>query len=305
MRKIAVIGIGHVGSTVAYTLVNRQLCDQLVLLDKNRQLADAERNDLMDGAVGQTGHVAIISSNEQQLASCNVVIFAAGDISILQHSSDRFAELNYTKTVVEEWAPKLRNFAGIIINITNPCDVITQYLQELTGLPKTRVFGTGTTLDTARMQNGVAEKLQVNPNSVVGYVLGEHGNSQFVAWSTVRIASQSINAMLSQSELAAIEKSDQQSAWHTIQAKGYTSYGIANQAAICAEAVLKDAHQVLTVTNFAAEANCYAGHPAVVGAAGILKDFQLELPKAEQQKWQTSIGKIKSMYSTINQAAAN
>lgn len=95
MRKIAVIGIGHVGSTVAYTLVNRQLCDQLVLLDKNRQLADAERNDLMDGAVGQTGHVAI-SSDEQQLASCDVVIFAAGDISILQHSSDRFAELNYT-----------------------------------------------------------------------------------------------------------------------------------------------------------------------------------------------------------------
>lgn len=300
MRKIAIIGVGNVGSTVAYTIVERQLCDQLVLLDKNQQLADAERNDLLDGTVGQNGHVAIISSDDQQLASCDVIIFAAGDISILQHSSDRFAELNYTKTVVEEWAPKLRNFAGVIINITNPCDVITQYLQSLTGLPKARVFGTGTTLDTARMHNGIAEKLQVNPNSVAGYVLGEHGNSQFVAWSTVRIASQLITDALSQSELAAIEKGAQQSAWQTIHAKGYTSYGVANQAAICAEAVLKDSQKVLTVTNFDVSADCYAGHPAIIGATGIIKDFQLQLSQVEQSEWQTSIAKIKSMYNAID-----
>lgn len=244
--------------------------------------------------------MAIISSDEQQLSSCDVIIFAASDISILQHNSDRFAELNYTKTVVEEWAPKLRNFAGVIINITNPCDVITQYLQSLTGLPKARVFGTGTTLDTARMHNGIAEKLQVNPNSVAGYVLGEHGNSQFVAWSTVRIASQLITDALSQSELAAIEKSAQQSAWQTIQAKGYTSYGVANQAAICAEAVLKDSQKVLAVTNFDVSADCYAGHPAIVGAEGIIKDFQLQLSQVEQSEWQTSIAKIKSMYNAID-----
>lgn len=301
MKKVAVIGIGHVGSTVAYTLVARQLCDTLVLFDKNEKLVAAEKNDLTDGQVGRNGQVKILASDLNQLQDCDLVIFAAGDISILQHSNDRFDELKYTKTTVEEWAPKLKaaHFKGILLNITNPCDVITQYFQQLTGFPKHRVIGTGTTLDTARMQVAVGRQMHVDPNSVHGYVLGEHGNSQFVAWSGVRLTDQALTEVLMPEQLAAFAETAKQGAWDTISGKGYTSYGIANQANICAEAILKDMHLILPVSNYSTQVDCYMGHPAVVGAEGIQQDYHVALNDQEQADWQASAETIKGMFATI------
>ncbi|KRL61749.1 lactate/malate family dehydrogenase [Latilactobacillus fuchuensis] len=301
MKKVAVIGIGHVGSTVAYTLVSRRVCDELVLLDENEALAIAEMHDLKTGQVGHGGDVTITANDESQLSDCDLIIFSAGDISILQHSSDRFAELAYTKQVAAQWGPKIKaaNFKGILLSITNPCDVITQYLQKLTGLPQARVLGTGTTLDTARMQNAVADALQIAPNAVTGYVLGEHGNSQFVAWSSVQVASQALTKQFTPEQLAQFETDARQGAWAVISGKGYTSYGIANQAAICANAILQNTHEILPVSNYDQQAGCYLGHPAMVGSDGILKDYQLQLTASETELMTTSIKKIKDMYATI------
>jgi L-lactate dehydrogenase len=272
-----------------------------VLLDQNQALATAEKNDLEAGQVGHSGIVAVSANDETQLADCDLVIFSAGDISILAHSNDRFDELAYTKTTVEEWAPKLKaaNFKGILLNITNPCDVITQYLQKLTGFPKEHVLGTGTTLDTARMQVAVGHYFNVAPNSVQGYVLGEHGNSQFVAWSGITIASQPLTDSLTAVQLTQFEADAKQGAWEVLKGKGYTSYGIANQAALCASAILQNTQQVLPVSNFDQASDCYVGHPAKVGAAGIIEDYQVHLTSAETTAWDESIGKIKAMTATI------
>lgn len=301
MKKVAVIGIGHVGSTVAYTLITRQLCDTLVLFDKDEKLVEAEKNDLADGQVDRNGQVKIITSDLKQLTDCDLVIFSAGDISILQHSNDRFDELTYTKTTVEEWAPKLKaaNFKGILLNITNPCDVITQYFQKLTGFPKERVIGTGTTLDTARMRVAVGRQMDVDPNSVHGYVLGEHGNSQFVAWSSVRLTDYALTQELSAKQLSDFAEMAKRGAWDTISGKGYTSYGIANQANVCAEAILKDTRQILAVSNYSTQAECYVGHPAVVTAQGVRQDYEIKLNDVEQAAWQASTDKIKEMFASI------
>lgn len=151
MKKVAIIGVGHVGSTTAYTLISKNIIDELVLFDSNRDLIQAEINDLLDGQMEQEHQVKIIAPDLSELADTDVIIFSAGDISLVKGNPDRFAELNLTKKIVEEWAPKIKaaNFSGIILNITNPCDVVTQYLQELTGFPKERVIGTGTSLDTS------------------------------------------------------------------------------------------------------------------------------------------------------------
>lgn len=301
MKKIAIIGLGHVGSTVAYTLVSRRICDHLVLLDQNQALALAEMRDLKTGQVGREGWVSITANDETELGSCDLIIFAAGDISILQHSTDRFAELTYTKQVAAQWGPKIKaaNFTGILLNITNPCDVITQYLQTLTGFPQERVIGTGTTLDTARMQNAVADALEIAPNAVSGYVLGEHGNSQFVAWSSVQVANQALTERFSAEQLQQFEQDARQGAWDVISGKGYTSYGIANQAAICANAILQDTHEILPVSNYDQQAGCYLGHPAEVGHCGLICDYQVQLTTDEQALLQTSINKIKEMYASI------
>ncbi|MGM0213385.1 lactate/malate family dehydrogenase [Enterococcus sp. AZ109] len=300
MKKAAIIGVGHVGSTLAYTLITRNIVDELVLFDKKEDQLLAEYNDLFDGQVDRYNHVKLVKPNLEELADTDVIIFSAGDISIFENNSDRLAELHLTKEIVKEWAPiiKASGFKGILINITNPCDVITQRLQELTGIPSERVFGTGTTLDSARMKHAVSEHFNVHPSSVEGYVMGEHGETQFVAWSSVRIGGIPITDMLSQEELESLEVTARAGGWNIIRGKGYTSFGIANQAALVVEAVLNNNHKVLPVSSYSEKDKFYIGHPAQISAEGIVKDYHIELSDLENEKWNKSIEKIKFMHSS-------
>ena len=295
MKKISLIGLGNVGATVAYTLIERQLCDTLALFDKKDGLANAEVNDLKDGMVRRDGNVRLVAGEAKDLDDSDIIIFAPGDITILQKHSDRLEEFKYTKTCVEQWAPIIKEskFDGIILSITNPCDVIAEYMQKLTGHPRERVIGTGTILDTARMKNAVAKFVDLDPNSIEGYVIGEHGNSQFVAWSNVSIANQPITEVLDKKTIDSIEESTRMKAFETIKAKGYTSYGIANATSIVVETIFKDAKTILTVSSYSPIEGCYIGHPAVVGKDGILRDFRLKLNEEEKEKWEHSVKTIK------------
>lgn len=301
MRKVAIIGVGHVGSTTAYTLISKNIVDELVLFDSKENILKAELNDLMDGQMEQDHQVRLIEPNLTELADTDIIIFSAGDISIFEGNPDRFAELNLTKTIVKEWAPKIKEsgFKGIILNITNPCDVITQYLQELTGFPRERVFGTGTSLDTGRMKHAVSQKMLVNPSAIDGYVVGEHGESQFVAWSSVRIGGVPITDTLTVEKLDALDMAARDGGWVTFRGKGYTSYGIAIQAARIVEAILNNNYLVVPVSHFHSAEDCYVGSPAKVSQQGISESFPLNLSNDEQKKWQHTIQTIHSMHATI------
>lgn len=296
MKKVSIIGLGNVGATVAHTLVERRLSDSIALFDKKDGLVNAEINDLRDGMVRRDGNVEITAGNKKDLADSDIIIFAPGDISILQNNSDRLEEFKYTRTCVEEWAPIIKDsgFEGIIVSITNPCDVIAEYLQKLTELPKERVIGTGTIIDTARMKNAVAKYVGLDPDSIDGYVIGEHGNSQFVAWSKVSIATQALNKILDKKSFDQIEEAARMKGFEIIQGKGYTSYGIANAATIIVETIFNDSKTILPVSSYSSEAGCYIGHPAVVGRQGIIRDFHLELDEKEQEKWNHSVETIKN-----------
>lgn len=296
MKKVSVIGLGNVGATVAHTLVERKLCDEIALFDKKDGLVNAEINDLRDGMVRRNGNIEIVAGEKSDLKESDIIIFAPGDITILQNNSDRLEEFKYTKTCVEEWAPIIKevDFKGIIVSITNPCDVIAEYMQKLSGLAKERVIGTGTVIDTARMKNAVAKYVDLDPDSIDGYVVGEHGNSQFVAWSKVYIASKPINEILDEKTFDQIEEAARMKGFEIIKGKGYTSYGIANATAIIVETIFKDAKTILPVSSYSSIAGCYIGHPAVVGRDGIIRDFHLELNEKEQEKWDYSVATIKN-----------
>lgn len=296
MKKVSVIGLGNVGATVAHTLVERKLCDEIALFDKKDGLVNAEINDLRDGMVRRNGNIKIVAGEKSDLKESDIIIFAPGDITILQNNSDRLEEFKYTKTCVEEWAPIIKevDFKGIIVSITNPCDVIAEYMQKLSGLPKERVIGTGTVIDTARMKNAVAKYVDLDPDSIDGYVIGEHGNSQFVAWSKVYIASKPINEILDEKTFDQIEEAARMKGFEIIKGKGYTSYGIANATTIIVETIFKDAKTILPVSSYSSIAGCYIGHPAVVGRDGIIRDFHLELNEKEQEKWDYSVATIKN-----------
>ena len=296
MKKVSIIGLGNVGATVAHTLVERKLCDEIALFDKKDGLVNAEINDLRDGMVRRNGNIELLAGEKSDLVDSDIIIFAPGDITILQNNSDRLEEFKYTKTCVEEWAPIIKDsgFKGIIVSITNPCDVIAEYMQKLTDLPKERVIGTGTVIDTARMKNAVAKYVGLGPNSIDGYVIGEHGNSQFIAWSKVSIASKSINKILDEKTFDQIEEASRMKAFEIIKGKGYTSYGIANAAAIIVETIFNDSKTILPVSSYSSEAGCYIGHPAVVGKDGIIREVLLELNEIEQEKWNHSVETIKN-----------
>ncbi|WP_308767709.1 L-lactate dehydrogenase [uncultured Anaerococcus sp.] len=296
MKKVSIIGLGNVGATVAHTLVERKLCDEIALFDKKDGLVNAEINDLRDGMVRRNGNIELLAGEKSDLVDSDIIIFAPGDITILQNNSDRLEEFKYTKTCVEEWTPIIKDsgFKGIIVSITNPCDVIAEYMQKLTDLPKERVIGTGTVIDTARMKNAVAKYVGLDPNSIDGYVIGEHGNSQFIAWSKVSIASKSINKILDEKTFDQIEEASRMKAFEIIKGKGYTSYGIANAAAIIVETIFNDSKTILPVSSYSSEAGCYIGHPAVVGKDGIIREVLLELNEIEQEKWNHSVETIKN-----------
>lgn len=296
MKKVSIIGLGNVGATVAHTLIERKLCDEIALFDKKEGLVNAETTDLRDGMVRRDGNIEIIVGKKSDLASSDIIIFAPGDISILQNNRDRLEEFKYTKTCVEEWAAIIKDsgFKGIIVSITNPCDVIAEYMQKLTDLPKERVIGTGTIIDTARMKNAVAKYVGLDPNSIDGYVIGEHGNSQFVAWSKVSIAAKPIRESLDEKTFDQIEEAARMKGFEIIKGKGYTSYGIANATAITVETIFTDAKTILPVSSYSSQDGCYIGHPAAVGRNGIIRDIHLELNEKEQEKWDHSVETIKN-----------
>lgn len=186
----------------------------------------------------------------------------------------------------------------MIIAITNPVDVITSLYQRYTGLAKSQVIGTGTLLDSARMKRAVAKKMNLDSRSVSGYNLGEHGNSQFTAWSTVHVLDRPISELVDQYNLDLDQLDDEarKGGFTVFSGKKYTNYGVATAAVRLANVVISDSLTVLPVSNYREEYGIYLSYPAVIGNKGVVKQLDLDLTKDELDKLQKSADFIQSKY---------
>lgn len=300
-RKVAVIGMGNVGSTVAHYIVANGFADDLVLIDTNEKKVNADALDFKDAMANLLYHTNIFVNDYSQLKDTDVIVSAIGDIKLEDNpNADRFAELPFTRKAVPEVAKKIKEsgFNGKIVVITNPVDVITSIYQSVTGLPKEHVMGTGTLLDSARMKRAVADRLNVDPRSVEGYNLGEHGNSQFTAWSTVRVLEQPITKLAKERglDLEELDHEARMGGWKVFQGKKYTNYGVATAAVRLVNTILSGSRTVMAVSNFRQEYDSYLSYPAVVGRDGIEEQVQLDLTDEELDKLQTSANFIKEKY---------
>ncbi len=304
MRKIAVIGLGHVGATVAYTLVTKGIADELVLIDTNSDKVVAEQYDLMDAIARLDTSTKIVVQDYAALKDTDVIISAVGNINVIQQDGDRFGELKFNEAAVQEIAPKIKasGFNGVLINIGNPCDVVTAYYQELTGLPRNQVFGTGTFLDTARMQRALGNKLGVDSKNIGGYVYGEHGESQFVAWSTVTVNGRPVGEIEADYRInyEELETDSRRGGWYIFNGKGYTCYAIATCAVKLARAVLADAHLAAPVSTYHPGLGTYVGQPAIVGKNGIESLVFLKLSELEDGQLKSSAEFIKQKFDGLN-----
>ncbi|MBF0786899.1 MULTISPECIES: L-lactate dehydrogenase [unclassified Streptococcus] len=286
-RKVGIIGLGHVGATVAHGLIAQGAFDDYVLIDTNEAKVAAEAMDFADAAANLGHHANIIINDYQSLADADVVISALGNITLQDNPhADRFAELPFTAKEVPVVAQQLKavGFKGVLVVISNPVDVVTSLYQKYTGLPKDSVIGTGTLLDTARMKRTIAQQFTIDARSVQGYNLGEHGNSQFTAWSQVKVKGQAISDFLSTAELERLEKAAMMGGHTVFYAKKYTSYGIASATIRLVLAIVSDAREELPVSHYYEPLGTYLSYPAIVGRAGIVERVQLNLTDDEEKK---------------------
>lgn len=300
-RKVGIIGAGHVGSDVAFSLVTQGICDEIILIDKVEAKAESEALELRDMSSMTHFYTTVTANDWDGLKEADVIIMAVGPETLLRQ--DRMEELVETSRSVAEIVPKIlaTGFKGIFVNITNPCDVITMLIQKITGFDHSRVFGTGTSLDTARMRRVVGEALHINPKSVEGYVLGEHGESQFVAWSTVKIGGVHITDYNTETtlDLPALKDTVRFGGWNILTGKGWTSFGIATATANIVGALLSDAKQVFPLAVFSEQTNTYIGQPAIIGANGVIDILEPTLTKEEQANFSNSAAVIRKAFDLL------
>ena len=309
-RKVAVVGMGHVGATVAHYLVSGGFTDDLALFDTNEAKVQADALDLRDAIANLPYHTNLTVNDVSQLRDCDVVVSALGKSKLVDTPDhDRFAEFKFTRTQVPLVAKMLvdNGFHGKLVDVTNPCDVITSMYQKLTGLPKEHVMGTGTLLDSARMRARVGEALKVDSRSVVGFNLGEHGNSQFTAWSTVRVLGKPVTELAEERglKLSELEERARQGGYLVYQGKKYTNYGVATAAVRLTNAVLNDARTEMPVSNYREEYGTYLSYPAVVGRDGVVEQLYLDLTPEEEAKLETSATYIKERLKKEEERANN
>jgi len=310
-RKVAVIGLGHVGAQTAYTLAVQGTAEELILVDQNEEKVTAQQRDLEDAAAFLPHRVRITVGKAADLGPCDVIINSVGDISLTHQSRDRAVESRFTSPAVKAIAAEIREtgFDGVLLNITNPCDLITWQLIRELDLPRGRVFGTGVGLDTARLTAGLSRRTGLSHSSVTAYMLGEHGKAQFAPWSCVRFGGKSLDDWAETESRFRFnrdkaEREAVDAAWVTMAGKGCTEYGIAATAARMVAAVLRDEKVILPVScalcGEYGERDVVAGVPAVIGRDGAEQVVELPLTDGEKARFRACCGEIRQSMSGLN-----
>ena len=294
-RKVGVIGLGHVGAHVAYSLAVQGIADELVLVDMNELKLASEVQDLRDAAAYLPHRVTVNAGDFADLGGCDVIVNSVGKISLLE-THDRLTEMDFTIPAVRGFAGKIKasGFDGVLVNITNPCDIVTRELALALGLPRGRVFGTGTGLDTSRLLSALARQTGVDHKSITAYMLGEHGALQFAPWSCVSFRGMPLDKWAETDERFrfdrdALQKESIGGGWVTYNGKQCTEYGICTTAARMVHIVLHDEKAIMPASmeldGEYGETGLFAGVPCLIGKNGVEQIIELPLTDEEKAKF--------------------
>jgi len=296
-QKIAIIGAGAVGATTAYTLMLKNLAAEIMLIDVNEAKEEGEVMDIDDIlSFVETG--CIKGGDFKDAANADIIVLTAG--AAQKPGETRLDLVNKNKAICQsifKGIGKIKSTA-IIVVVANPVDIITSLVQNLSGLDRSHVFGTGTGLDTARLRTEVGKALGVSAKNVDGYVLGEHGDTEFDAFSTVSVGGIAMKDLkLPKAKLKEIEEKVKNAAYEIINRKGATFYGIAMTVADIVEAILLNQHRIMPLSVHLDGWNGISGvclsAPVVLGRQGVEKVWPVKLSSSEKKRLQKSAKEIK------------
>lgn len=310
LKKVALIGTGFVGMSFAYALLNSGECDQLVLIDINKEKAKGEAMDLNHGLPFAKRNMLIYAGDYSDCCDADIVVIAAGVAQ--KEGEDRISLLkrNYEvfKSIID---PVIQSgFNGIFLVATNPVDIMTKITYEISGFDSDRVIGSGTTLDTARLRYILGDYFSIDPRNVHAYVIGEHGDSEIVPWSQAYITTKKIydiidssNGKFSFDDIYTLGKNVTEAAQEIIKAKNATYYGIGMALVRIVRAIFGDENSALTVSVLLKGQygvnDVYAGLPAIIGRNGIKEIIVLDLKENERTSFINSCNFLKTTAKEI------
>lgn len=298
-RKIAIIGAGHVGSHAGYSLASQGLVENIVYIDIDKKKAFSQALDIFDSIVYLPHRIIVKDGDYSDIDDADIIVICAGPLPNM--SQTRMDTLGDTVAVMKDIISNIKKtkFAGIIINISNPADVITHYIQNQLNYDYKKIISTSTTLDSARLRRAISEEINIDQKSIYAYSLGEHGESQMVAWSTVTIAGKPLFELIKEKpekygklDLNKIAEKGKKGGWEVLGGKGSTEFGIGASLSEVVKAIICNEHRVLPVSVYLngeyGQKDVYASVPAVLGKDGVEEIIELNMTEEEKKLFDNS-----------------
>ncbi|MDD3654985.1 MAG: L-lactate dehydrogenase [Desulfotomaculaceae bacterium] len=307
-RKIAVVGVGSVGASVAYALAISGLATELVLADVNAAKAEGEAMDLAHAAAF-IKPVRIYAGSFEDCRDTGIVVFCAG--ASQKPGENRMDLLQKNFAVLKESLPKLfrKSDEQILLIVSNPVDVLTYAALKLTGLPPERVFGTGTVLDSSRFRHSLSSHCGVAPRNIHAYVVGEHGDSEVLLWSLASIAGMRLDKYCELAGIPPVNKWEvdgqvRNAGYEIISRKGATYYAISLAVKRICESIIRDENTIHTVSGLIdggiyGISDCCLSLPAVVNSRGRSRPLKLPLTDGEEESLRRSGEVIKAALKQV------
>ncbi len=303
--KVVLVGTGFVGMSMAYSILNRGGVSELILIDIDKDKTIGEEMDLSHGLPFAPQKMIIKAGDYDECKDAQVVVITAG---IAQKPGQTRLELAETNTKIMKGITQnimASGFDGIIVVASNPVDLMTYVVAKVSGLPKNRVIGSGTVLDTARLRYLVSDYLKVSSKNIHAYIMGEHGDSSFVPWDHAYVGCKRMKDVMKDNgypleDLDKIHKDVVQAAYEIINKKKATYYGIGMALRKLVKTIINDENTILTVSTYLKDGeygqdDIYIGVPAIINSNGVRELLNLELSKEEQEKLDNSCKIIKEM----------
>jgi len=297
-----VIGAGSVGATVAYTLCLKKVASRLLLVDIDERRCSGEVADLQDCSFLSSVRVGMGSYKDA--GQCDIVVITAG--AKQKPGESRVQLINRNNSILKSVCDSMKpmNPNCILLVVANPVDVLAYYALRYSGLPAAQVIGSGTSLDTDRLRRVLADEYRVQPDSVHAYVLGEHGDSQLVAWSSATIGGVALDKLWINidEKRTAIAEGVKRKAYEIIDKKGATYYGIGAAVSVICESILFAGGRVLPVSVHDAENDVYISRLAILSRTGVDRVLPLVLNEEESQQFAASVKSLKRIISSQEEA---
>ena len=305
--KVAIIGAGFVGSSAAYAMAISQVVSELVIIDVNREKAMGEAMDINHG-LPFLGQMNIYAGDYSDCHDCDVIVVTAG--LGRKPGETRLDLANKNVPIAKEITANIMKYytQGVILVVSNPLDILTYMIQKWSGLPNGMVFGTGTSLDSSRFRYLLSKKFNVDVNNIHGYIIGEHGDTQFPAWSVTNIGGKKISdycndgsGVFNETDKPLITQEVITAGAQTIKYKGATYYAIAVVINSMVETILKNQNSIRTVSSILdgnyGVSDVALSLPSVIGANGVVRILDVALDETEEILLRYSADQIKEFLS--------